>query len=87
MMPEGTKDHEEKRGEIKGMSYGKIMTNLLIPKNARNNPRRVVSGIAFITVICFFLFGALTRSCTRQPDQTQPEQTSCRIIASDIHSA
>lgn len=61
----------EKRGEINGMSYGKIMTSLLIPKDSRNNPKRILSGIAFLAFICFFLFAALGRGC--QQEQTAPE--------------
>lgn len=61
----------EKRGEINGMSYGKIMTSLLIPKDSRNNPKRILSGIAFLAFICFFLFAALGRGC--QQEQTTPE--------------
>lgn len=54
-------------------SYGRIMTTLLIPKDLRSNPRRVVSGIAFIALIVVFLFAALSRSC--QPDQPIESQT------------
>jgi hypothetical protein len=52
-----------KRGEINGMSYGKIMTSLLIPKDARTSPRRILSGIAFLAFVCFFVFGTMYRSC------------------------
>ena len=69
----------EKRGEINGMSYGKIMTSMLIPKDARSNPRRVISGIAFIAFVAFFVFAALGKSCQQgavQPDQTPPAAVS-----------
>ena len=66
----------EKRGEINGMSYGKIMTSMLIPKDSRSNPRRVISGIAFIAFVAFFVFAALGRSCNQPavqgPDQSAP---------------
>ncbi|WP_338669294.1 hypothetical protein [Pseudodesulfovibrio methanolicus] len=64
----GNKDGKqgEKRGEINGMSYGKIMTSLLIPKDARTNPRRILSGIAFVAFVCFFVFGTMYRGCSRQ---------------------
>jgi hypothetical protein len=58
----------EKRGEINGMSYGKLMTSLLIPKDARTNPRRVLSGVAFLAFVCFFVFGTMYRSCARRDD-------------------
>ena len=61
---DGNKDG--KRGEINGMSYGKIMTSLLIPKDARTNPRRILSGIAFLAFVCFFVFGTMYRSCSSQ---------------------
>ena len=35
------------------MSYGKIMTSLLIPKDSRSNPKRILSGFAFIAFVCF----------------------------------
>lgn len=70
----------EKRGEINGMSYGKLMTSLLIPKDARSNPRRVISGIAFIAFVAFFVFGAMSRSCQQgavgPQDETPPAATS-----------
>ena len=69
----------KKRGEINGMSYGKIMTSLLIPKDARSNPRRVLSGVAFIAFIAFFVFAALGKSCQQtavQPDQSPPAATA-----------
>jgi hypothetical protein len=67
--------HDEKEG--KEPSYGRIMTNLLIPRDLRSNPRRVVSGIAFIALIVVFLFAALSRSCQpAQPLDSQPGQQS-----------
>jgi hypothetical protein len=54
-----------RKNDDKEPSYGKIMTNLLIPKDSRTNPRRILSGIAFITVVVVFLFAALSRSCQR----------------------
>lgn len=65
---------EEKRGEINGMSFGKIMTSMLIPKDSRSNPRRILSGIAFLAFVCFFLFAALGRSCRQDVQPTQEEQ-------------
>lgn len=65
---------DEKRGEINGMSYGKIMTSLLIPKDARSNPRRILSGIAFLAFVCFFLFAAIGRSCQKETQPVQEEQ-------------
>jgi hypothetical protein len=59
-------EKNEKRGEINGMSYGKIMTSLLIPKDARTNPRRVLSGVAFLAFVCFFVFGTMYRGCASQ---------------------
>lgn len=62
-------------------SYGRIMTTLLIPKDLRSNPRRVVSGIAFIALIVFFLFAALSRSCQpAQPTDSQPGQQSSAAV-------
>jgi hypothetical protein len=62
---DGNKDgnRDEERGKINGMSYGKIMTSLLIPKDARTNPRRILSGIAFLAFVCFFVFGTMYRGC------------------------
>jgi hypothetical protein len=60
------KEQDDKRGRINGMSYGKIMTSLLIPKDARTNPRRIFSGIAFLAFVCFFVFGTMYRGCSRQ---------------------
>ncbi|WP_129586527.1 hypothetical protein [Pseudodesulfovibrio hydrargyri] len=56
----------DERGRINGMSYGKIMTSLLIPKDARTSPRRILSGIAFLAFVCFFVFGTLYRGCANQ---------------------
>ena len=67
---------EEKKGEIDGMSYGKLMTSLLIPKDSRTNPKRILSGIAFIAFVSFFLFGALTRSCHRDQVKEPTNQSS-----------
>ncbi|WP_319582252.1 hypothetical protein [uncultured Pseudodesulfovibrio sp.] len=71
---------DEKRGEINGMSYGKIMTSLLIPKDARTNPRRILSGIAFLAFVCFFVFGTLYRSCTSQ-DGTAGQPDAVQMTA------
>ncbi|MGE4424671.1 MAG: hypothetical protein AB7D39_20385 [Pseudodesulfovibrio sp.] len=64
----GGKDEkrDEERGRINGMSYGKIMTSLLIPKDSRTNPRRILSGVAFLAFVCFFVFGTMYRGCTSQ---------------------
>lgn len=59
-------DPNEKRGTINGMSYGKIMTSLLIPKDSRTNPRRILSGVAFLAFVCFFVFGTLYRGCAQE---------------------
>lgn len=75
---------EEKRGEINGMSYGKIMTSLLIPKDSRSNPKRILSGIAFLAFVCFFLFAALSRGCQHEAKQQQEEQHISQHI-STIH--
>lgn len=63
---------DDDRGTIGGMSYGKIMTALLIPKDSRTNPRRVLSGIAFLAFICLFVFGATYRSCVRDEFGCRP---------------
>ncbi|AMK09606.1 hypothetical protein EDC59_113123 [Pseudodesulfovibrio indicus] len=68
----GNNGKEEKRGEINGMSYGKLMTSLLIPKDSRTNPKRILSGIAFLAFVCFFLFGTLSRGCVREAQQQPP---------------
>lgn len=75
---------QEKRGEINGMSFGRIMTSLLIPKDSRSNPKRIISGIAFLAFICFFLLSALGRGCQRDIVEQQPEQRiSQRTIQTD----
>ncbi len=61
------------------MSYGKIMTSLLIPKDSRSNPKRILSGIAFLAFVGFFLFAALSRSCQREAMQQPTEPTSAII--------
>ena len=78
-----TDKKEEKRGEIQGMSYGKIMTSLLIPKDSRTNPKRILSGIAFLFFVCFFVLASLSRGCHRDPVQPEPQQSSCRTVLSD----
>ncbi|CCH49828.1 conserved protein of unknown function [Pseudodesulfovibrio piezophilus C1TLV30] len=65
---------QEKRSEINGMSYGQIMTSLLLPKNSRSNPRRILSGIAFLAFVCFFLIAALGRGCQQTPLPSQDTQ-------------
>ncbi|MGL1861112.1 MAG: hypothetical protein OCC46_01150 [Pseudodesulfovibrio sp.] len=68
---------DEKRGEINGMSYGKIMTSLLIPKDSRTNPKRILSGIAFIAFVVFFLLAAMGKGCQRDAaDQQKSEPVS-----------
>lgn len=62
------------------MSFGRIMTSLLIPRDARSNPKRLLSGIAFLAFICFFLFSALGRGCHRETVEQQPEQRESRLI-------
>ncbi|SOB58388.1 protein of unknown function [Pseudodesulfovibrio profundus] len=74
---------KEKRGDINGMSFGRIMTSLLIPKDSRSNPKRIISGIAFLAFICFFLLSALGRGCQRETEVQQPEQ---RISQSTIQT-
>jgi hypothetical protein len=68
-------DRDEKRGEINGMSYGKIMTSLLIPKDSRSNPKRILGGIAFLAFVCFFVFGTMYRGCERV------DQSGCPLPA------
>lgn len=65
---------EEKRGEINGMSFGKIMTSMLIPKDSRTSPKRILSGIAFLAFICFFLFAAMGKGCQRDAMEKQQEE-------------
>lgn len=67
---------EEKRGEINGMSFGKIMTSMLIPKDSRSNPKRIISGIAFLAFVCFFLFAAMGKGCQREAQQKLDESRS-----------
>lgn len=72
-------EKKEKRGEINGMSYGKIMTSMLIPKDSRTNPRRIISGLAFVAFVAFFVFSAMSRGCqnTVAPtDQATPPAVS-----------
>jgi len=77
-------DKEEKKGEINGMSYGKIMTSLLIPKDSRSNPKRIISGVAFLAFVCFFLFAAMGKGCQREAIQKQEEgRVSYKITISD----
>ncbi|BCS89399.1 hypothetical protein [Pseudodesulfovibrio sediminis] len=76
---------KEKRGEINGMSYGKIMTSLLIPKNARSDPKRILSGIAFLVFICFFLFAALSKGCQRETLKDQQQEQS-RSVPAIVHT-
>lgn len=54
-------------------SYGKIMTGMLIPKDARSNPRRVLSGVAFIVFVAFFLIAALGRGCRNDAPPAAPD--------------
>jgi hypothetical protein len=63
-------------------SYGKIMTSLLIPKDMRTNPRRILSGIAFIAVVVVFLFAALSRGCQRDlpPEPSRSATAACERI-------
>lgn len=73
------KNRDEKKGEINGMSYGKLMTSLLIPKDSRSNPRRILSGVAFLAFICFFLFAAMGKGCQREAVQQQDDQRTSQI--------
>lgn len=77
---------KEKRGEINGMSYGKIMTSLLIPKDSRSNPKRILSGIAFIAFVCFFLFAALSKGCQRDAAQQEKHNVSHNIVTTDTRT-
>jgi len=70
----------EKKGEINGMTFGKIMTSLLIPKDSRSNPKRILSGFAFLGFICFFLFAALGRGCQEDSIKKQEENRTSQII-------
>lgn len=65
------------------MSYGKIMTSLLIPKDSRSNPKRILSGIAFLAFVCFFLVSAFGRSCQREALQKQEEQRTSQYSVID----
>lgn len=67
----------KKQHEIDGKepSYGRIMTSLLIPRDLRSNPRRVISGIAFIAIIVAFLFASMGRSCQPSPDAPPAQQS------------
>jgi len=71
---------DERRGDINGMSYGKLMTSLLIPKDSRNNPKRILSGIAFLAFICFFVFAALGRGCQKEQPAPETKTTSQSVI-------
>ena len=72
---------DEKRGEINGMSFGKIMTSMLIPKNIRSTPKEVLKGVAFIGFICFFLFTFLSRGCQRDAlMQEEPRSSHSQLI-------
>ena len=67
----------DQKNDSKEPSYGKIMTDMLIPKGSYSNPRRILSGIAFISLVVFFLFAALNRSCQRDvPQEKQVSQYS-----------
>lgn len=69
----------DQKDDNKEPSYGKIMTDMLIPKGSYSNPRRILSGIAFISLVVFFLFAALNRSCQRDmPQEKQVSQYSHR---------
>lgn len=81
-----TDPKKEKRGEINGMSYGKIMTSLLIPKDSRTNPKRILSGIAFLAFVCFFLFAALGRGCQRDAME-QEQSTSQAPVIMEVRQA
>ena len=56
--PTGKNDDRQKKkrngAKSRALSYGKLMTSLLIPKDSRTNPKRILSGIAFLVFICFF---------------------------------
>lgn len=85
-MSEKKEEKEEKRGEINGMSYGKIMTSLLIPKDSRSNPKRILSGIAFLAFVMFFLFAALSKGCQREAMQQEEENRISRIVITDTRT-
>ena len=73
------------KDENKEPSYGKIMTDMLIPKGSYSNPRRILSGIAFMSLVVFFLFAALNRSC--QKDELQEEQVTPQSTLSETRPA
>jgi hypothetical protein len=70
-----------RKNNDKEPSYGKIMTSLLIPKDSRTNPRRILSGIAFIAVVVVFLFAALSRSCQRDAAEPARNAVATRVDA------
>ena len=74
-------EKKEKRGEINGMSYGRIMTSLLIPKDSRTNPKRILSGIAFLAFVCIFLFSALSRGCQQEAEQEEQRTSQVHSIS------
>ena len=74
-------EKKEKRGEINGMSYGRIMTSLLIPKDSRTNPKRILSGIAFLAFVCIFLFSALSRGCQQEAGQEEQRTSQAHSIS------
>lgn len=78
-----TDPKEEKKGEINGMSFGKIMTSMLIPKDSRTNPKRILSGIAFLAFVCFFLFAALGKGCQREMQKQQEESRVSQVMVID----
>lgn len=61
------------------LSFGKTMTNLLIPKNIRSTPKEVLKGVAFIAFICFFLFTFLARGCQRDAAIEQEQQRESAV--------
>lgn len=72
---------DDKRGEINGMSFGKIMTSMLIPKNIRSTPKETLKGLAFIGFICFFLFTFLSRGCQRDAEmQEEPRSSQSQLV-------
>ncbi len=82
-----SEEKEEKRGEINGMTFGKIMTSMLIPKDSRSNPKRIISGIAFLAFVCFFLFAAMGKGCQREAQkQLDENRSSYNLIVPDSRS-
>jgi hypothetical protein len=75
------KKQHEKDG--KEPSYGRIMTSLLIPRDLRSNPRRVISGIAFIAIIVAFLFASMGRSCQQSPSPDAPPAQQSGAVGTD----